>query len=59
MLNLENPNISNMAQPEQNIQAIKGWADYIVGELNYRMQLMEDDIAILRSEISAMKEEEK
>jgi hypothetical protein len=59
MLNLDSPNISNLAEPEQNIQSIKGWAEYLVGELNYQLQMMEDEIAMLQMEISAMKEETK
>lgn len=58
MLNLDSLNISSIAEPEQNIQAIKGWAEYLVGELNYQIQMMEDEITMLRAELSAMKEEE-
>ena len=58
MLNLDSPNISSIAEPEQNIQTIKGWAEYLVGELNYQIQMMEDEITMLRAELSAMKEEE-
>ena len=57
MLNLDGPNIMTLATPEQNIQAINGWAEYLVGELNYEITLLEDEIAMLRAEISAMKEE--
>lgn len=57
MLNIDTPNINNAVTPEQNIQTIKGWAEYLVGELNFQLQELENQITALQSELSAMKEE--
>lgn len=59
MLNLDTPNVTNFAEPEQNIQALKSWAEYLIGQLNYEFQTLEDEISQLQSELSTLKEEEQ
>ena len=50
------PSIMDDRTPEQNIQAIRGWANELANELTYQMLQLESEIENLRNEVEELKE---
>ena len=56
MKGIDTPSIMDGRTPEQNIQAIKGWAYSLSNELNYQLLQMESEIESLKKEVEGLKE---
>lgn len=57
-MKIDPPSIMEGKTPEQNIQAIKGWASELSFQLTNAMTEMQEEISNLREEVKELKEAE-
>lgn len=58
MYKIDPPVVNESRTPEQNIQALKGWASEVAYKLTQTLVDMEETIESLRKEIEELKEEQ-
>ena len=55
-MKIDPPSIMEGARPEQNVRALKGWAEDVSYKLTQTLTEMESTIEALKSEIEELKE---